>query len=92
MRTLAAIGLLVVALCQVIYALQLHSVAIIPEYSSSQQATIKVIMFHAALSLLFALASILVARGWLRLAALIPVTLAGITAWEIYSDWLHIFP
>lgn len=92
MRTLAALGFMIVALGLGLYALQLSLFGLGPDLSAAQALVVKSIMFHAAFAGLFSLAAMTAATGWLRLAGLVPLAVVGRVAWEIQRVWLHVFP
>jgi len=92
LRTLAALGLLIVAMCLGIYALQLCWVGLDPEHAGGQAILVKAIMFHGAFAFIFSLAATVTAKGWMRLAGVLPLIPVGLIAWEVYQVWFLIFP
>lgn len=92
MRTVLSSLLLILATALGAYSLVL-SHADVPENTLwAYQSVVKIIMFYASFAVIGAEASLILARSWLRLAAIVPFTLAALAFWEVSRIWNLAFP
>ncbi len=92
MRKTAAIILLFASICLAGHALQLRAVALVGAQPAELQAVAKIILFQTGFAVLGSAVTALLARGWSRLTALVPLALCAAVLRELWLAWAVIFP